>query len=116
MGWLQAQRQVGRSGAGSAGRPGDTRRCSTYNSRMAPALLGCKRPKLREGRSPLGNTCCSTSHKKSASGSVRCAILPVLAPVLVALALPRRARVGLTLVRHSPCLASNLLIDRNCND
>ena len=79
MGWPQAQRQAGRGVDASPGAPGEARRCSSCNSRIAPALLGCRKPKLRARRRPLGNTCCSTSHRKSAPGSVRWAILQVSA-------------------------------------
>ena len=81
-----------------------------------PCAVGMREAEVAGVSKPLSNTCCSTSHKKSAPGSVRCAILLILAPVLVALALPHRAQVGMTLVRHSPCLVSNPLIKRNCND
>ena len=74
---------------------------------MARALLGWRKPKLRERCGPLGRMCSSTSQRKSAPGSVRVAIfsvflvlawryrkvtVPLLAPVQICGYLPVRQR------------------------
>ena len=45
---------------------------SNFSSRCSKAIrrlqLGCRKPKLRARRNPLGSTCCSTSHKKVRAG------------------------------------------------
>ena len=46
--------------------------CSNAISRL---LLGCRKPKLRARRKPLGRTCCMSSHKKVAPLTVRVAAL-----------------------------------------
>ena len=53
---------------------------------------GCRKPKLRERRRPLGSTCCSTSHRNSAPSSVRTARLPVLASQYWKVTLPSSQR------------------------
>ena len=78
MGWPQAHFQAGRGGVGVAWAGGAARRCSTCSSRMALALLGCRKPKLRAWRKPLGSTCWSTSQRKSVPASVHSAALLVL--------------------------------------
>ena len=40
--------------------------------------VGCKKPKLRARRKPLGNTCCMSSQRKVAPLTVRCAVFLVL--------------------------------------
>ena len=51
---------------------------SNFNSAIKRLLLGCKKPKLRARRNPLGNTCCMSSHKKVAPLTVHCAVFLVL--------------------------------------
>jgi len=46
LGWPQAQRQAGRGVDAAVGAPGEARRSSSCNSRIAPALLGCRKPKF----------------------------------------------------------------------
>lgn len=75
IGWPQTHRQAARSGAVGLPADGAARRCRTCSNRIDFALLGCRKPKLRERRKPLGSTCWSTSHRKSAPGSVRSADL-----------------------------------------
>lgn len=77
-----------------------TRRCTTcMGSPQAnrPHAVGCRKPKLRARRRPLGNTFCSTSRRKLAPPSVRTPILPVLASRYLKLTLPSLQR------RMSPC-------------
>ena len=45
-------------------------------SRWRCLQLGCRKPKLRERRSPLGKTCGNTSQKKCAALTVRVVYLP----------------------------------------
>ena len=48
-----------------------------FSSRCSKAIrrlqFGCRKPKLRARRNPLGRTCCSTSQRKSRTGR-RCAV------------------------------------------
>jgi hypothetical protein len=77
---ISAPQQVhsigGRGVVGMGGQPGclNTNSLSSVIKRL---LLGCRKPKLRERRNPLGNTCCNTSHKKVAPLTVRTVIFLV---------------------------------------
>ena len=55
---------------------------ANFSSRCSKAIrrlqLGCRKPKLRALRKPLGSTCCSTSHRNCAPDTVRRSSLPVL--------------------------------------
>ena len=55
IGWPQAHRQAARIGVVGMLAMGAARRCSTRSNRMAFALLGCRKPKLRERRRPWAN-------------------------------------------------------------
>ena len=48
------------------------------NSAISRLQFGCKKPKLRALRKPLGSTCCMSSHKKVAPLTVRTIVLLVL--------------------------------------
>ena len=48
--------------------------CSSAIRRL---LFGCRKPKLRDRRKPLGSTCCRSSDRKRAPLTVRTALLPV---------------------------------------
>ena len=52
---------------------------SRRNSAIRRLQFGCRKPKLRARRKPLGNTCCMSSHKKAAPLTVRVAIFLGLA-------------------------------------
>ena len=72
--------QVHSSWGRAAGGVGGAAGClntNNFNSEIKRLLLGCKKPKLRERLKPLGNTCCSTSHKKVAPLTVRSIIFLV---------------------------------------
>jgi hypothetical protein len=45
---------------------------STCSKAIRRLQLGCRKPKLRARRKPLGSTCCRTSQRKSAPETVRC--------------------------------------------
>ena len=51
---------------------------SSRSSAIRRLQFGCRKPKLRARRKPLGNTCCMSSHKKVAPLTVRSAIFLVL--------------------------------------
>ena len=56
-------------GAGAVAGVGGLKGClntSNFSSAIRRVLLGCKKPKLRARRNPLGNTCCNTSRTKAA--------------------------------------------------
>ena len=52
---------------------------STSNKAIRRLQLGCRKPKSRTRRGPLGSTCCNTSYRKSAPDTVLRSIFPVLA-------------------------------------
>ena len=62
----------------SVGGAGGALNTSSRSSAISRLLLGCKKPWLRERREPVGNTCCSTSHRKAAPRTVRVIDLPDL--------------------------------------
>lgn len=62
--------------AGSEGGANFNNTCSSAIRRLE---FGCRKPKLRARRKPLGNTCCRTSHRKCAPQTVRRSARPVLA-------------------------------------
>ena len=53
---------------------------SNLSSAISRLQFGCRKPKLRARRKPLGNTCCISSHKKADPLTVRVAIFLVLLP------------------------------------
>ena len=53
--------------AGSEGGVNFNNTCSSAIRRLE---FGCRKPKLRARRKPLGNTCCRTSHRKCAPQTV----------------------------------------------
>jgi hypothetical protein len=61
----QVHSSCGRGVAG-AGALGDSLNTSNFGNAIKRLLLGCKKPKLRARRNPLGSTCCMSSHKKVA--------------------------------------------------
>ncbi len=52
---------------------------SSRSSAIRRLQFGCKNPKLRARRKPLGSTCCISSHRKAAPLTVRVAIFLGLA-------------------------------------
>src|ERR1035437_1932148 len=52
---------------------------STCSKAIKRLQLGCRKPKLRARRNPLGSTCCNTSHRKCAPDTVLRSIVPVFA-------------------------------------
>ncbi len=74
----QAQTMGARSRTHAEAR-GGTNFSSTCSNAIKRLQFGCRKPKLRARRNPLGSTCCNTSQRKSAPATVRCSIRPVLA-------------------------------------
>ena len=66
----QVHSSCGRAIAG-VGALGGGLNTNNFNSEIIRLQFGCKKPKFRERRNPLGSTCCNTSPKKVAPLTVR---------------------------------------------
>jgi hypothetical protein len=84
---------------------------SNFNSEIIRLLLGCKNPKLRERRNPLGNTCCNTSQRNAAPRSVRSIIFFGVTVAESVSDLPALATHDVALVNHAPVAVCEGLIE-----